>query len=770
MRSSSRWLRLILSAYLALGVIYALITPPFEASDELWHYPLVRHLADGNPLPVQDPTQVGPWRQEASQPPLYYYLAGGLMAGIQTDDMESVRRLNPHVDNGVITSDGNINLALHDPRWNPWQGALLAVRVARLFSVGLGALTVLLTYALARAAFPRRPDIVLGATAFNAFLPMFLFISGSVNNDNLIMPLASLALWLMARLVARPGAPHRIWRWLGIGLVIGAAALTKVSGVGLLPLAAGALVMAEWRRQTDLSIYRRLGRALLRAIPPLLLIVGVVAATAGWWYARNLRLYGDWNGWSAFIRVLGQRAHPATLAQLWDERAGFLMSFWGLFGGVNVSMSAWVYRLLNGVLLASVGGFALRLIQAWRRSAPGSIVRSPAAMVEAGLNSLARRFPLVVCGLWLAAVVVGVIQWATLTWSSQGRLVFSALSAESLLLSAGLLAWLPYRQGRWLSAALSGCLFVVAALAPFVWIQPAYRPPAPYAPPGRPLAAVPGETGLATFNGQLRLNAATLSAEVLEPGQSLDVYLTWEVLAPLSHDWSVFVHLDDPILENPVAQRDMYVGQGLLLTTWLTPGQLLTNHYHLTLPPTVVTPADLLLRVGWYDYQSGARLPLDGGGDAATLATLLLRPRAGATPNPLAVNFGDEMELVGYDLPVRRLSSADALTVTLYVRPKRPLAQDYSFFGQVLAESAENTTRYAAFDILLPTSTWPAGDVQTIAMRLPIEPATPPGVYRLAVGIYTQRAGQFQNLPLVSAEGRITNENILTLTKIRLDE
>ncbi|MCA9938899.1 MAG: hypothetical protein KC418_09665, partial [Anaerolineales bacterium] len=64
------------------------------------------------PLPVQDPQNVGPWKQEASQPPLYYYLGAALTFWIDTGDMPQVRWLNPHVDNGVITADGNINLAV----------------------------------------------------------------------------------------------------------------------------------------------------------------------------------------------------------------------------------------------------------------------------------------------------------------------------------------------------------------------------------------------------------------------------------------------------------------------------------------------------------------------------------------------------------------------------------------------------------------------------------------------------------------------------------
>ena len=32
---------------------------------------------------------------------------------------------------------------------------------------------------------------------------------------------------------------------------------------------------------------------------------------AGWWYYRNIQLYGDFLGWNAFIAVLGSRAAPA---------------------------------------------------------------------------------------------------------------------------------------------------------------------------------------------------------------------------------------------------------------------------------------------------------------------------------------------------------------------------------------------------------------------------------------------------------------------------
>jgi len=68
-------LALILAGFLVLATVYSLVTPLFEASDELWHYPMVKYLADHNfSLPVQDPATETAWRQEGGQPPLYYMI------------------------------------------------------------------------------------------------------------------------------------------------------------------------------------------------------------------------------------------------------------------------------------------------------------------------------------------------------------------------------------------------------------------------------------------------------------------------------------------------------------------------------------------------------------------------------------------------------------------------------------------------------------------------------------------------------------------------
>jgi len=794
-----RLLALILILNVLLGFTYALVTPPFEASDELWHYPMIRHLADGNPLPVQvfDPALAGPWNQEASQPPLYYYLGAALTFWIDQSDMERVRWLNPHVDNGVITPDGNNNLAIHDPAADPWSGALLAVRVVRLFSVLLGAATAYLTYRIALETAPGRPEIALGAAAINAFLPMFLFISGAVNNDNLAVPLASLALLLLIRIVTRRREtyfPVRWWEWATVGVVIGLAALTKEGTLGLIPMALGTAVVAAWQvfvagekgRKGEGEKGNDGVRLPLSPLPPFPLshvIRALLTAftftaipillIAGWWYYRNIVLYGDWLGWSAFIAVLGERGHPASLVQLWGERRGFMMSFWGLFGGVNVPMPMWIYSMLNAVLVASVLGFLVylgRLLHTelghWRTGAEGWFARL--------LRLVERNFGLIVNLIFAAAVVYGLIQWATTTWSSQGRLVFTAISSLATLMALGLAGIgdliddlssgrrIPARApvSSYLIGGVALFMFLIAAAAPWLWIRPAYQPP---------VAAAPlAERVDVTFGGRMRLNGYEVEYGNLRPGDAVRVRLEWEVLQAMERDWSVFIHLNDPVLGRPIAQRDMYPGAGLLATSLLEPGRTITDEYVLTIPPTAVAPADLELAVGLYDFATNERLPLPDGGDAVTLRTIPLAAGEGPYPNPVSLFFEHGLELVGFSAEPRRVTAGDGLELVTYWRPTRPLPADYIFFAQIVDA---DTTRYAAADVTppQPASDWPAGEVVELRFPLVVDPATPPDAYPLIVGLYTRTAdGGFDRLQQVTSDGRLTDD-FLTLTLVRVD-
>ncbi len=117
-----RGIVVLLVLFVCLAATYSLVTPLFEAPDELFHYAFVQHLADGQGLPVQDPANPGLWQQEGSQPPLYYALAALVSCWAPADDLPKVLQRNPHASIGSAQPDGNGNW-----RWCPagrgWRSA-----------------------------------------------------------------------------------------------------------------------------------------------------------------------------------------------------------------------------------------------------------------------------------------------------------------------------------------------------------------------------------------------------------------------------------------------------------------------------------------------------------------------------------------------------------------------------------------------------------------------------------------------------------------------
>jgi 4-amino-4-deoxy-L-arabinose transferase-like glycosyltransferase len=665
--SGQRWvLGAIVAAYTILAVIYSVVTPLFEASDELWHYPMVQVIAETGGLPVQDPAVPTLWRQEGSQPPLYYMLAAALTAGIDGGNLGEIRRVNPHADIGLVRPDGNVNMIVHRPALEafPWQGAALAAHVARLFSVLLGAGTVLVTYALGRRLFPERPEVAQGAAALNAFLPMFLFISGSVNNDNLSNLLGNLLTLEIVILLAARAQPGWMLYAL-IGVTTGAGLLAKFNIGFLIPVVAAALIIVSLR---------------LRSWRPLLLggVIsgGLTIGIAGWWYWRNLQLYGDPTGLNVFLDIVGRRAIPANAAQLWAERDSFLQAFWGFFGGVNVPLPGFVYAAFNAVALVGLIGAAAFIGRTLiRRAWP-----------------LERWLPALVTLLWPLVTFVSYLRWTAETPASQGRLVFAALSSILVWLALGLTWWLPRRARAPVMAAVTAGFAAFAIAAPFAVIAPAYRPPALAQRAGEPLAVfAEQETPV------LALLDAAVTTPSVQPGEYVQIATAWRAESAPGRDWSLFVHLVTP--DNVIiAQRDIYPGGGLLAASDLEAGQAWDNPIAIAVPGTAPAPMTLSVQAGWYHLPTGERLALADGGETVALGEVALAPRASeyAVPNPVSVNFGGKMELIGYSVSDLSPAAGDTFEVTLHWRALQPMEADYVVFAHVIDPAT--TTIHAGSD------------------------------------------------------------------------
>ncbi|MFN2285030.1 MAG: glycosyltransferase family 39 protein [Anaerolineae bacterium] len=791
-------LYVILIAFTVLGLLYSAFVPIFEASDEVWHYPMVEHLARTWTLPVQplEPgASSGPWRQEASQPPLYYALAATLTAWIDTSptaspyDLDTVRHLNPHVAAGEVMPDGsNPNLVVHNPALErfPWHGAVLAIHIARIFSVLLGTWAVYLTWALVRELFPERPRLALVTAAIHAYTPMYLFVSASVNNDNLVVPLCSLALLMMVKLVKSP--KPNVQNHLALGVVIGLGLLTKASAIALLPFAIATIAWEAWQdlkwriANYESRITHHVLRITLYALFNLALVLLPALAISGWWFVRNVRLYSDWLGLNAFYAVLGTRDVAADLAQLWVERFAFAAGYWGNFGGLNVPMPTWIYTVLN--LFAILAGInAVVRFGVW--------VVGSKSKIENPKSKIPNVWPFTwdtltaaraLAWAWPAAVFVSWIRWATITWSSQGRLIFSALPMWSLALALPISFKFQVESSKLhithhasriskiinlKSKILAAFLFVLCLIALPIWIVPAYTPPR------ATRATLTTPPWRADFGDVLRLTGFMIDERSATPGDTVGLTLQWTALAPTATDHSLFIHILGEG-ERIIAQHDTFPGRGLLSTTWLEPGYTWIEHYEIAISPLAYAPDSLTFAVGMYETATGTRLPVQAdapftilpAGDMVTFGDVWLSEATESTE----VYFGKGIVLTGYDLSDVIVTRGEALQTTLHWRCAKPIDGDYTISVQLIDAQWNKAAQSDTWplDGAAPTSSWQVGQTIDEPRTLNIAADVTPGVYNLQLAIYRVNAeGDLEHLPIVWDKGQMPAKTVV-LTRVRV--
>ncbi|MBI5082336.1 MAG: hypothetical protein HZB17_13705 [Chloroflexi bacterium] len=192
-----RSLSLILIAFVILGVAYSIAVPIFEAPDELQHYATAEYIARFKSLPPLGKPTEHLWDQESLQAPLYYIITGALTSWVDTSDFSQQAILQPKTNFGDAELPGKKNSFLHHPLSQslPYRNTTLAVHIARWFSVLLGVGTIFLTFIIAAFIFlptndflyfPSLPSLLYFPSAFLAFIPQFIFIHSSANNDTMI--------------------------------------------------------------------------------------------------------------------------------------------------------------------------------------------------------------------------------------------------------------------------------------------------------------------------------------------------------------------------------------------------------------------------------------------------------------------------------------------------------------------------------------------------------------------------------------------------------
>lgn len=734
----------LLATFLVLATGYSVVIPPGEGVDETAHLAYAVYIKDKRSLPTQPQTPeegVEVWM--AHHPPLYYVLGALTISWVDTTDFADVFRFNPHFVWRENVADNGWNVMLHFGQDSfPWRGAVLGLHALRFLTAGFGVLAVYCIYQAGRLLFPNQFWAPLGAAAAVGLNPSFVFMASTVHHDTLQVAIFALTTWWALRFVR----DEERWydTWVG-GCLLGASMLVKLSGLSLVPVVALALILRT-RRSRD---WRRVAGQAVR-------IYGTAALVCGWWFVRNLALYGDPLGWQMFMRLYSHvaRTGPYTrhafmhefLAQLWR-------TFWGAFGYMHITLPEitrylWVLSGLAGI------GLVVGLLRS--RSTPR--VRSPEWAV-----AIAVLLTLFVSSVRFSAAMVG---------AGHARYLFPAGVGIGALIIAGLNGYTVWRHQRAISIAVTTALAMYAVWLPLEFVLPKYAPPstatAEQLGDARPVRVV--------FAGGVELFGYQTHSDLAVPDRWLHVDLYWKAVGspherpdPLAH---VQVTDDEG---NVLDAQTIWPVPSMPPSVWSDDAVYLSR-VSLGMPGDRLPAGQVHLMVGAKDDEG--YLPardLSGSyceGTVVEIGSLLsvgtVTPVAPDTVvNPRDEVFGGVLALSGFELPAGTLSPGTVVQVALYWHVLENPDADYTVFIHVLNDRGELV---AQFDSppgggTAPTSGWRIGETLRDPYPLPLPPDLPEGTYSVRVGLYTWPA--LERLPVAVHRSVIGDSVELGLVELR---
>lgn len=444
--------RIILLA-LANGLLWASLVPPWQAPDEPKHFEYIRLLAES------DGVVVFATEDEAADPELQ----SDILRSMDDHDFWWYGRAPAYsaesppqrfAEAWILGSHTAYYRASPAYYWiaSRLQPAdrLPGLYAARLLSVVLGALVVLVGGIMAREAFPDDPLIRIGTPAILALHPMVAFAHSGVNSDALVNALVAIALLIAVRLVIRGAAPARV---LALALALLLAASVKRIGLAAAPALAAAVAL----------------RGAIHARRPGRWVIGLFAASAGLavagvaWLAagapaplpepvRFTLLRYAFNEPDQAQRIAGVLMTPAAWPHLLGFGGQVIDGFWGRFGWEAVALPRPLAWSLHAVAVVAIAGLV-------RGGMRGSWSRERSAVLAVSF---------IACASVVAAAVAFFAATLATPFAQppQGRYLITMAPAAALLLTAGLSGWIepPRRMEALRALIIAFILFDVAVL------------------------------------------------------------------------------------------------------------------------------------------------------------------------------------------------------------------------------------------------------------------------------------------------------------------
>ncbi|MGB9777441.1 MAG: ArnT family glycosyltransferase [Anaerolineae bacterium] len=731
----------ILFLFLAIGFWYSLWNPLGEGVDEGAHFQYVLYLKEHRALPIQ------PFRDNSRpllvsmghHPPLYYALGALVIAGIDTRDAPEVLIPNPHFIWGVDHPRNGWNVYLHTPKedW-PWRGTVLAMHGVRWLTLILGAVALWAVYRTGRLLLPEMPWVAVTGMAWLAFNPSFVFMASAIHHDALMAALFASGLWWLIRLLDRPLTVRE--GFVG-GLLLGGAMLTKLSGLALaLVYGLGFLLLAV-----------RI-KALRTLLPGIGVTYGTALAVSGWWYIRNLVLYGDPLGWEMFRSISWFIIRPDSFT--WDIFVHEFLyqlaqTFWGAFGFMHITLPPTIWWTFWKIAFG-LAGIALLAVSLLHRRflAQGRWARWVIAW-----------------GGWLILFAAFVRYATEIAGAGHARYLFPAAAALVTTLAIGCHAIAAFRMQPLVTGLVSLGLIVYAVVIPQRFVIPLYP---------RPETASEGDLAAASpinlcFGDAVCVRAGHLSPET-EASYSLTLY--WQALPGQRPDLYAHLQLRHP--EGSVLLHSEFWPIPFFSTIAWDPANIYVTRYVVYLPPGTLAGTytlELSLTAG----RGGDPLPAhnaDGSQwkDYAPLTDLTME-----RPVPLTLQMeirrADELEhgirLIGYSLEKRTFRPGDTLRLTLFWQPSRTLQPNLVVFVHVLDSQGALIAQHDGVpdEGRRPTPFWQPGTVIRDPHPIVLPSDVAPGEYTISVGMYDWPG--LQRLRVV--DGPATGEDHITLETIQVE-
>jgi hypothetical protein len=274
------------------------------------------------------------------------------------------------------------------------------------------------------------------------------------------------------------------------------------------------------------------------------------------------------------------------------------------------------------------------------------------------------------------------------------------------------------------------------------------------------------------FGPAVRLIGYSLATGAVKPGDAVDVSLFWKTVRDVEGDFQVQLRLRDP--------KGALRGEALLPpsaasyppTAW-GGAAIVTGKYGLIVDPAAPAgPVDLLVNLVTPDGQSLRRDDWRIG--QLTIAELPRRFDVPPVQHPQRAELGGYARLLGYDLTTTDgqssfvLRPSSVLHLTLYWQGVKPTPISYRVFTHVIDADNRIYGQHdkTPLDGARPTTSWIEGEVLVDEYTIQLKPETPPGTYRLEVGLYDPAT--FARLPVSDAQGQSLGDRVLLDTPLEV--